>query len=379
MAQINQIVRDKYILQSRKIVLKLGTKVLFTHYQDMKRNRIIGLVEDIAHFRNKGYQFTIVTSGAVGFGMKQLGLDQRPTALNRIQALASVGQSLLMEKWTRLFNQFNIHVGQILLTYDIIENRQRFLHARDCLKTLLEYNTIPIVNENDSVAVEELKFGDNDILSALTANLMEADLLILFTDTDGLFEKNPHKYPEAKIISLIEKIDDSILNLIDDKQDPFSVGGMRSKLKAAQLSAQCGTGVVITNGQNPRLREIIEGKKIGTFIKPEKSIVKKRKEWIFFNQKIRGKIVVDKGAEDALVNHLKSLLPGGVLKTEDQFDEGSIVGIFNTENELIAKGITKYSSEEIEKIKQQRSDQIQSILGKETGREIVHRDDMIIL
>jgi glutamate 5-kinase len=375
----NQIVRDKYILRSKKFVLKLGTKVLLTHYQDMSRNRIIGLVEDIANLREKGYQFTIVTSGAVGFGMKQLGLSQRPTALNRIQALASVGQSLLMEKWTRLFYQFDIHVGQILLTYDIIENRQRFLHARDCLKTLLEYNTIPIVNENDSVAVEELKFGDNDILSALTANLMEADLLILFTDTDGVFEKNPHKHTDAKIISLIEKIDDDIFNLIDDKQDPFSVGGMRSKLKAAQLSVQCGTGVIITNGQNPRLKDIIEGKKIGTFIKPEKTIVKKRKEWIFFNQKIRGKIIVDKGAEDALVNHLKSLLPGGVLKTEEQFDEGSIVGIFNTENELIAKGITKYSSEEIEKIKQQRSDQIQSILGKETGREIVHRDDMIIL
>lgn len=379
MTQPNQNVRNKYILRSRKIVLKLGTKVLLTHYQDINRERIISLVEDMAHFRNKGYQFTIVTSGAVGFGMKQLNLDQRPTALNRIQALASVGQSLLMEKWTRLFNQFDINVGQILLTYDIIENRQRFLHARNCLKTLLEYNTIPIVNENDSVAVEELKFGDNDILSALTANLMEADLLILFTDTDGVFEKNPHKHADAKIISFIEKIDDDIFNLIDDKQDPFSVGGMRSKLRAAQVSAQCGTGVIITSGQNPRLKEIIEGRKIGTFIKPEKAIVKKRKEWIFFNQKIRGKIIVDKGAEDALVNHLKSLLPGGVLKTEEQFDKGNIVGIFNTENELIAKGITKYSSAEIEKIKQQRSDRIQSILGKETGSEIVHRDDMIIL
>lgn len=379
MTPLNKLYRDMHIRKSRKIVLKLGTKVLLTNCQDINQNRIVQLVKDIAFFREKGYAFTIVSSGAVGFGMSRFGLDQRPTALNRIQALASVGQYLLMERWSQFFNEFNIRVGQILLTYDIIENRQRFLHARECLKTLLDYNAIPIVNENDSVAVEELKFGDNDILSALTANLMEADLLILFTDTDGVFDKNPHKYPDAKIIPLIEKIDNETFDLIEDKQDPLSVGGMKSKLRAAQLSVQCGTGVVITSGQNPQLKEILEGENVGTFIKPEKSISKKRKKWIFFNQKIHGRIIVDKGAEEALVNQLKSLLPGGVIQTEEQFNPGSIIGIYNTNNEMIAKGITKFSSSEIEKIKGHRTDEIASILGRESGSEIVHRDDMIIL
>jgi glutamate 5-kinase len=379
MTPLNKLYRDTYIRKSRKIVLKLGTKVLLTHYQDINKNRIMQMVEEIAFFREKGYEFTIVTSGAVGFGMNRFGLDQRPTALNRIQALASVGQCLLMERWTQLFNQFDIRVGQILLTYDIIENRQRFLYARECLKTLLDYKAIPIVNENDSVSVEELKFGDNDILSALTANLMEADLLILFTDTDGVFDRNPHKYPDAKIIPLIEKIGNDTFNLIEDKHDPLSVGGMKSKLRAAQLSAQCGTGVVITSGQDPRLGNILEGENVGTFIKPEKSISKKRKKWIFFNQKIRGRIIVDKGAENALVNQLKSLLPGGVVQTEEQFSQGSIIGIFNTDNEMIAKGITKFSNDEIEKIKGHRTDEIASILGRESGNEVVHRDDLIIL
>jgi glutamate 5-kinase len=379
MTPLNKLYRDTYIRKSRRIVLKLGTKVLLTNCQDINKNRIMQLVEDIAFFRGKGYEFTIVSSGAVGFGMNRFGLDQRPTALNRIQALASVGQCILMERWSQLFNPFDIRVGQILLTYDIIEDRQRFLHARECLKTLLDYNAIPIVNENDSVAVEELKFGDNDILSALTANLMEADLLILFTNTDGVFDKNPHKHPDAKIISLIEKIDDETLALIEDKHDPFSVGGMQSKLRAAQLSAQCGTGVVITSGETPRLKEILEGETVGTFIKPEKSISKKRKKWIFFNQKIHGRIIVDRGAEKALVNQLKSLLPGGVLYTEEKFSQGSIIGIYNSDNKMIAKGISKFSSDEIEKIKGHRTDEIASILGRESGSEIVHRDDMIIL
>ncbi len=379
MTPLNKLYRDTYIRKSRRIVLKLGTKVLLTHYQDINKNRIMQLVEDIAFFREKGYEFTIVTSGAVGFGMNRFSLDKRPTALNRIQALASVGQCLLMERWTQLFNQFDIRVGQILLTNDIIENRQRFLHARECLKTLLDYKAIPVVNENDSVAVEELKFGDNDILSALTANLMEADLLILFTDTDGVFDKNPHKYPDAKIISLIEKIDNKTFNLIEDKHDPLSVGGMQSKLKAAQLSVQCGTGVVITNGQDPKLKDILEGETIGTFIKPEKAISKKRKKWIFFNQNIHGRIIVDEGAENALINQLKSLLPGGVLRAEEKFNQGSIIGIYNTNNVMIAKGITKFSNDEIEKIKGHRTDEIASILGRESVNEIVHRDDMIIL
>jgi len=320
-----------------------------------------------------------VTSGAVGFGMKILGIEKRPTTLKKIQALASVGQSVLMERWTDLFKQYDIPVGQILLTYDIIENRNRFLHARDCMKSLIDFGAIPIVNENDSVAVDELKFGDNDTLSALTANLMDADLLVLFTDTDGIYDKNPHHYQDARRIRFLDKIADDTFALIEDKQDNYSIGGMASKLKAAQLSVSCGTGVVITDGNTPRLREILQGEDFGTFIKPGKTYAKKRKKWIFFNQKIKGKIYVDDGAEEALVHHMKSLLPGGIVRTERNFLEGSIVGIFNQRDVMIGKGITYYSSSDIERIKGLRTDEVEEKIGEQFYTEIIHRDNMIIL
>jgi glutamate 5-kinase len=376
---LNKKYRFLFVTKARKIVLKLGTKVLLSHHQSINTERIDKLVDDIAAFRQKGYKFSIVTSGAVGLGMNILGIETRPTDLKKIQALASVGQSLLMDKWNEIFQRKGLHVGQILLTYDIFENRKRFLHARDCLSAMAEYGTIPVINENDSVSVEELKFGDNDTLSALTSNLIDADLLVLFTDTDGVFTKNPKKHPDAVRIPLIQEVDDSVFQMVEDKQNAFSLGGMTSKLKAARLAAKGGTGVVITDGLNPRLKGLLEGQDIGTFIKPDGKYTKEKKKWIFFNQKIKGKIFVDKGAEDALVNHLRSLLPGGVIRTEMDFDEGAIVGVFNPEGEMIAMGITHYSSEDIEKIKGQRTNEIKREVDKRFYEEIIHRDDMIIL
>ncbi len=380
-AKKQEIITDRrhYLKDAKKIVLKLGTKVLLSHHNDLEKKRINKLVKDIAHYRQKGFQFCIVTSGAVGFGMQQLGLKTRPTDLKKIQACASIGQSILMEKWNKVFEKNDIPIGQILLTYDIIENRQRFLYARDCIRSLFDYNTIPVVNENDSVAVDELKFGDNDNLSALTANLIDADLLVLFTDTDGLFDKNPHHNPDAQRISFIEKIDDSLFKLIDDRQNNFSLGGMTSKLKAAQNSTQAGSAVIITDGFHPDLQSLLNGDDIGTFFRPENRYRKKRKRWIFFNNKIKGKIFIDPGAEDALVNHNKSLLPGGILGTEKNFSEGSIVGIFNTEKKMIGKGITYFSNTDIEKVKGKKTDMMQEILGKKFYTEIINRDNLIIL
>jgi glutamate 5-kinase len=377
---LNQKYRYFFITKARKIILKLGTKVLLSHEKDLEKEKINRLVEDIVEFRAKGYEFYIITSGAVGFGMSALGVETRPTDLSKIQALASVGQGLLMQKWNEVFQKHRIPVGQILLTYDVIENRKRFLHTRDCLNSLDEFGAIPIINENDTMAVDELKFGDNDTLSGIASNLIEADLLILFTDTAGVFTKNPHKYPDAARIPLIEEVNDEVFSLIEDRHSHLSMGGMRSKLKAAQMSATAGTGVVITDGFAPDLKAILEGKDVGTFIKPENTFVKEKKKWIFFNQKIRGKIFVDQGAENALVNHLKSLLPGGVLRTEESFDEGSLVGVFNTQGEMIGKGITFYSSGEIERIKGQRTDEIRRDLDgeKRFNEEVIHRDNMIV-
>jgi glutamate 5-kinase len=377
---LNRKYRFFYITKARKVILKLGTKVLLSHEKDLEREKIHRLIEDIAHYRSKGYEFYIVTSGAVGFGMKALGVETRPTDLKKIQALASVGQGLLMQKWNDVFSRFGIPVGQILLTYDVIENRKRFLHARDCLNALEEYGAIAIINENDSVSVDELKFGDNDTLSAVASNLIEADLLVLFTDTDGVFTQNPHKHPEAQRIPLIEEVNDEVMSLIEDKHNQLSLGGMQSKLKAAQMSATAGTGVIITDGFAPNLRAILEGQDVGTFVKPANTFVKEKKKWIFFNQKIKGKIYVDQGAENALVNHLKSLLPGGVVRTEESFDEGALVGVFNSQGEMIGKGITFYSTEEIQRIKGHRSDEIRRDLEGERrfNEEIIHRDNMIV-
>ena len=371
--------RIVHIEKARKVVLKLGTRVLLSHHNDMNKSRIEKLVDDIVAFRNQGYQFSIVTSGAVGFGMNLMGVAKRPTDLKKIQALASIGQSLLMQKWNRVFSRHDIHVGQILLTYDVIENRKRFLYARDCLNALIEYGIIPVVNENDSVAVDELKFGDNDTLSALTAHLMDADLLVLFTDTDGIYTGNPHENAQAMRISYVDSITEELFKGIEDAKNDLSIGGMKSKLMAADFSVKGGTAVVIAEGYKPNLKAILEGRDVGTFIRPDARTVRNKKRWIFSNQKIKGKIYIDRGAEEAIVHRLKSLLPGGVVKTEKNFAEGSIVGIYNLQEKLVGKGISYFSGRDLEKIKGHKTDEIKKILGEDTYEEVVHRDNLIIL
>ncbi len=372
--------RKASVRNARRIVLKLGTKVLLSHYlSGGKDGKILRLIDDIADYMKKGYEFAIITSGAVGFGMNLLGIPLRPTDLKKKQALASIGQGLLMQKWNALFASRGLNTGQILVTYDIIENRKRFLHTRDCLLALFRYGAVPIINENDSVSVDELKFGDNDTLSALVSSLIDADLLILFTDTDGLFTKNPHSSADARRIAFLEKIDESIFSLIEDKQNGLSLGGMTSKLQAARRSAQGGAAVIICNGFTPDLKGILEGEDIGTYIRPDRRFQSKRKRWIFFNSRIRGKIFVDAGAETALVQKEKSLLPGGVVRTEGLFQEGAIVGVYNAANRMIGKGITYYSSADIEKIRGKRTASINKAEVRRYYDEIIHRDNMIIL
>jgi len=372
--------RKTSICRAKRVVLKLGTKVLLSHYQSGGKNEeILNLIDDIAAYRKKGYEFAIITSGAVGFGMDMLGIKARPTDLKKKQALASIGQALLMQKWNELFASRGLSTGQILVTYDIIENRKRFLHTRDCLLSLFRYGAIPIINENDSVAVDELKFGDNDNLSALVSSLIDADLLVLFTDTDGLYTDNPHKNKDAKRIGVLDKIDSSTFDMIDDKANALSLGGMTSKLQAALRSTQGGANVVITNGFTPNLKAILKGEDIGTYIPADQKFQSKRKRWIFFNHRVKGKIYVDAGAVKALVSGNKSLLPGGVLRAEGVFQEGEIVGIYNEAHQMIAKGISYYNSWDVERIKGRRTGNIKKSEVKRYYDEIVHRDNMIIV
>lgn len=371
--------RRSAVRHARRVVIKLGTKVLLALHDKKGSPELMHLISDIAAYREKGYEIALVTSGAVGFGMERLELETRPPGLKKKQALASVGQALLMQKWNELFKFWGIPTGQVLVTYDIIENRKRFLYTRDCLLSLFRYGAIPIINENDTVSVDELKFGDNDALSALVASLIDADLLILFTDTDGVYTANPNNDKNAQRISILDKIDNSTFAMIDDRENALSLGGMTSKLQSAQRAISGGTHVIITNGFNPGLRRILDGEDMGTFIQADSRFHSKRKRWIFFNTRVKGKIFVDDGAANALIKGNKSLLPGGVTHTEGTFLEGSIVGIYNKEKRMIGKGISYYPSDDIEKIKGKRTGNIDKKELKRFYDEIVHRDNMIIV
>lgn len=371
--------RSKYITSARRIVLKIGTKVLLSHHNDIDRTRIGRLVDDIAAYRRKGYEFIIVSSGAVGFGMNCLALKARPERLKRIQALASIGQNLLMQDWSDIFAKRKMHVGQILLTYGVFEDRKRYLYAKDCLGALLAYGVVPIVNENDSISVDELKFGDNDALSSITALLADADLQILFTDTDGVFDHNPDKDAGAVKLDYIKRLNDDFISNIQDTSNGLSIGGMRSKLEAAKLSRDSGTAVVIANGFTPDLRGILEGEAVGTFIEPKRIKINAKKKWIFFNTKIKGRIVVDAGAVAALREGTRSLLPSGIVDVDGDFADGCIVGICSPDGALIARGVTYYSSGELRKIKGRRTEEIRTILGRRYYDEVVDRDNMVIV
>jgi glutamate 5-kinase len=370
--------RSKYIGNARRVVLKLGTKVLLSHHNDIDRARIGKLVDDIAAFRNKGYEFILVSSGAVGFGMSSLLLKARPERLKRIQALAAIGQNLLMQDWSDIFSKQGIHIGQILLTYGVFEDRKRYLHAKDCITALLEYGAVPIVNENDSISVDELKFGDNDALSSITALLADADLQILFTDTDGVYDRNPRKDASAGKLDTIEKLSDELIQSIQDRQNGLSIGGMRSKLAAAKMSADSGTAVVVADGFNPDLRGILNGEPVGTFIKPKKVRINAKKKWIFFNTKIRGNIVVDDGAANAVRQSRRSLLASGVVGVEGEFSDGAVVGIRTRDRELIARGVTYYSSADLKKIMGKKTEEIRAVLGRRDYDEVVDRNNMVM-
>jgi len=366
--------RKEYTAKCRNIVIKIGTRGFLEHYPIS--SKMVSLAEEISRLNKEGYKFTIVSSGAVGLGMKALNLSQRPVEIRKIQALAAIGQNLLINYWNSLFAPFQLHVGQVLLTYDAVESRKRFLHARDCINTIRELNAIPIINENDSVAVDELKFGDNDRLSALTCLLTDAELLILFTDTDGIYDKNPNIHSNANRISIIENIDDSEVE-IEDKKNSLSTGGMEAKLNAVADAVKNGVSVVMSHASNLALKEILQGEKEGSFFIPHEKKLKGKKKWIFSHHRLKGKVIIDSGAEKALLNDNKSLLPKGIVHAEGSFDSGMIIGIYNEQDELVAKGITYYSREDIDSFINHSAER--RVIGKQYYDEVIHRDNMIVL
>jgi glutamate 5-kinase len=350
---------------AKRIVVKLGTAVLTDDRKQPDAAQMGQLVCQMAALRRAGKEIVIVTSGAVGAGMGVLGYGKRPESLAEQQACAAVGQSRLMATYEKLFSEYELHVAQVLVTHADLQHKERHRNARNTLTTLLRRGVIPIMNENDAVSTTELKFGDNDKLSALVAALLPADLLVILTSVDGMIEN--FGQPNARRLSEIPEIDARIEQLAGGTTSATAVGGMKSKIQAAKIVVRSGVPLVIAPGRSTTvLEQIVRGDDVGTLFLPKSAKLRGRKRWIAFFHHPHGTLVVDDGARQALIKNGRSLLPPGVTRCEGDFDAGEIVSICDASGAEFARGLTAYSSAEIcEK--------------KIAGGEIVHRDDLVIL
>ena len=370
--------RKTYLKKVKRAVIKIGSGVL-TRKNGLNLNLIDDLATEVCKLRNKGIEIILVSSGAIAAGLKKAGLTKRPTSLSQMQALAAMGQSNLIMAYEEAFSRQGAKAAQILLTRDDLTHRRRYLNARNTLMTLLSWKIIPIINENDTVGIEEIKFGDNDNLSALVVNLTESHLLVNLTNIDGLYDKDPRHNPDAQLIPLVEKVDRRITKAASTIPGFLGTGGMASKLMAARNISLGGIASIIANGSKPDiLKDIFSGKSCGTFFLPEVSALNSRKQWIAFTKKAKGSIVIDDGAENALTKNGKSLLPSGITSVQGRFSMGDSVVIQDKNKQKIAIGMVNYSSGDLQKIIGARTSEIESILGYRHDDEIVHRDNLIL-
>jgi glutamate 5-kinase len=364
----------------KRIVVKLGTSVLTGGERHLNQARMVELARQCAHLYSRGYDVVLCTSGAVAAGRAHLNFPKLPPTIVSKQLFAAVGQLQLMRMWERFFDIYNVRVGQILLTRADVENRQRFLNARDALAALLEQRIVPIVNENDAVATEEIRVGDNDNLSALVATLVNADLLILLTDQPGLFTADPRKDPGAQLIPEVRKIDDSLFALAGGSVTGLGTGGMTTKLQAANIARHAGVDVVIAAGGEPDVvARVAGGEPIGTRFPALETRLESRKAWILTGPKPAGTIVVDDGAAEAITRRGRSLLPAGIRRIEGDFLRGDTVLIADLRRHELARGIASYTGADLRTIAGCRSDEIEPRLGYTYGDVAVHRNDMILL
>ncbi len=364
----------------RRIVVKLGTSVLTGGTPRLDRAHMVELVRQCAHLHSVGLDVIVCTSGAIASGRERLGFPNLPDTVSNKQLFAAVGQSRLMLAWERLFDIYNIHVGQILLTRADVENRQRFLNARDTMQALLEQRIVPVVNENDAVATAEIKVGDNDNLSALVALLAEADLLLLLTDQPGLFTADPRRNPHAELIPEVRTIDETLRRLAGGSASGLGVGGMATKLQAADVARRAGADVVITAGRAPNvILRIVSGEAVGTRFPALETPLASRKRWILAGPSPAGALVVDGGAARAISQNGSSLLPAGITSVDGAFERGDAISVRDAGGRELARGIARYGHEDLARIKGRHSDEISLLLGYAYGPVAVHRNDLILL
>ena len=372
-------VRKTYIDKIRRVVIKIGSKALSNGKDKISRKIISNLVNSISVLRKKNIEVILITSGAILAGNETLKINIKNSNIIKKQVLSSLGQIKLMTMYSEAFKKSQTKVSQLLLTNDIFQDRKRFLNARATILELLKMKIIPIVNENDTVSIDEIMFGDNDILASKVAAMIDSDLLILLTDIDGLYDGNPKKNKSAKLLNYItsEEFDRKVLA---DTKENISAGGMTSKVDAAMNVSKFGIPTIIANGMvNKVIDNIFSFKEIGTIIIPSKISVKSKKRWIGLGLKTSGKIFIDSGAVNAILKKGKSLLPSGIININGTFEKGQQVAIFcDKTKKLIAKGLISYSSIDLQKISGKKSSQIEKILGFKYSDEIINRDNLII-
>lgn len=377
---MKDLLRQEIAALATTLVVKVGTRVLTREDGQLDPQRIDQLAEQVHHVISTGRKVVLVSSGAVGAGMGRLGLTSRPTNLAQLQAVAAVGQSVLIEAYERSLHRHGHHAAQVLLTAEDLEHRIRYLNARNTLVSLLELGAVPIINENDTVAVDELQttFGDNDRLAAIVTNLIRAPLLVLLSDVEGLFDGDPHQ-PGSHVIPTVDRLDDSITGLVCDHSGGLSKGGMASKLEAARLAITGGENVIIAYGRSPDvLSQIIDGQPVGTLFLAQGQTVAARKRWIGLTVKPRGRLILDSGAKAAVEQRGCSLLAAGVVEVEGQFLKGDVVSVHGPDGVEFARGLSNYNADQLRHIKGQKTSQIAETLGHCPYDEVIHRDNMAV-
>ncbi|MFZ6017205.1 MAG: glutamate 5-kinase [Nitrospirota bacterium] len=364
----------------KRLVVKIGSNILTDVKEGLDTKRIYSIVRDIAELSNMGFEVVVVSSGAIAAGMKKLGLKEKPRDIRLKQAAAAVGQSSLMWAYERSFSEFNKRVAQVLLTRDDFSDRKRYINSKNTLTTLLSYGIIPIINENDTVATDEIRFGDNDYLASLVAGLIEAERLIILSDVDGLYTEDPRYSSKAEIIEYVEEITPGLEAKAGGAGSTIGTGGMYSKLLAAKRAVSHGITVNIISGRKDGLlTSLLKGKHYGTVFKPKEQKLSSRKGWIAYGSRSKGSLIIDEGAVKALIHGGKSLLPSGIISVEGDFDTGDAVYCLDSKGNRIAKGLTNYSSSEIEKIKCRKTSEIERVLGYKYSDEVIHRDNLVLL
>lgn len=366
--------------QYKRIVVKIGSALITDGGRGLDHALIARWTDQMSELRHDGIDVVLVSSGSIAEGITRLGLKSRPNTLSELQATAAIGQMGLVQAYEACFQKNSLHSAQVLLTHADLSNRRRYLNARTTLRTLLQYAVVPVVNENDTVSNEEIRFGDNDTLGALVANLIEADLLLILTDQQGLFDSNPADNPGASLISEADALDPRLLEFAGPSSGHLGRGGMQTKVSAAQLAARSGTHTVIASGREANvIRRVADGEKIGSFLRAGQGKQAARKQWLAGHMRCAGQLYLDQGAVNVLQNRNASLLPIGVQSVDGQFSRGEVVACIAPDGVEVARGLVNYSTDECKRILGKRSHEITDILGYEDDPELINRENLILM